>query len=85
MEWMNLGSFSRVASVLNEQKNITRDNAGDEFLKMLCYKMVDKMFSETMLPANSSYSNMDLAKKLFAEKLAQQIKTQGTISEVNLK
>ena len=69
-----LDAFIGISTVLNGGAKVNRDNAPGEFLKMLCFELANQM-----LPDSKKEGEMDLARKIFATKLASQIKQSGTL------
>lgn len=87
MDGLDIGSFLDVTrSMSGYNKKISREDAKKEFLKIFCSKVTDKMFSDDLLSVSedkNAYfkSSMDtsLVKKIFADKLAEQIEKRGNL------
>lgn len=79
-------NISPLVDVTHAMQKVTREDAKKEFLKIFCYKVADQMFSDDLLPVSDNKSSYfktsidtNLAKKIFAEKIAEQIEKRGSL------
>jgi len=77
LDGLNLNPMLDVSRVMDSRKKVTRANAEDQFLELLCLEMVDKMLPSNKKSFIKSSVDQDFAKRLFAQKLSKQIKKQG--------
>jgi len=84
---INFDPILDVAALSNKNK-VGRENASDEFLKMFCRQMAEKMLlssslsddeedEDALLLMASAKRNREMAVQIFADKLAERIKSQG--------
>lgn len=73
----NLLKYS--SSMIASQKKLTNNNIKEEFLLMLCQEMLKDSFKMTDYsdPRFRSSTNQDLAVKIAAKKLAEQLSNSG--------
>ena len=78
MKAINPEALMKMSSAVSANKKLNRNNAGTEFLTLLCEQTAGQMIPKDMV-------NRDLMIQIYAKELARQIEKQGNISEVNIK